>query len=133
MGADPVYATVLEAGLGEATVDPSEPMLCFSSGGCAPWVAYCPSTFGWLAACRRRKASQHARTPAIAAAGIPTPSPTFAEEGSSEELSDDVEPEAVALVEGLELDEVVDTGELALVVAEALVVGHAVSVDVMLK
>lgn len=64
--------------------------------------------------------------PIIAAVGIPTPSPIFADEGNAEELSDDVDevdgkPDAAAVVAGLGLDEEVGIDAALVALPEAAV------------
>lgn len=110
------YVTIPEAGFGVSAEYPANPMGLSSCGG-PPGVCWFP----W--ALPRRKAKQPNPSPISAAAGIPTPSPIFADKDSSKELSDG-KPDASAVVAGLGLNEVgIDSALVAVpeAAAESLV------------
>lgn len=76
--------------------------------------------------------------PIIAAEGMPTPIPLFAEVGRVEEPVDSVDeaddkPEAVTLVEGLYADEGIDVDATVVALAETLAAVFAESAEEILK
>lgn len=100
---------------------PAKPMDLSSCGGST--AAFCL----FPCALPRRKASQPNPMPIIAAVGIPTPSPIFADEGSAEELSDDDvdevdgRPDTAAVVAGPGLDEELGIDATLVAAVKALV------------